>query len=64
MSPTVVIADDDGDIRRLVAISARRANLEVVADVADGDAARQEGVVFDDQDAHGTQATVPGLGIA
>lgn len=39
MSQTVVIADDDGDIRRLVTISAARANLEVVADVADGDAA-------------------------
>jgi DNA-binding response OmpR family regulator len=32
----VVIADDDPDIRRLVAISARKAGLEVVADVADG----------------------------
>lgn len=39
MSRTVVIADDDGDIRRLVTISAARANLEVVADVGDGDAA-------------------------
>jgi DNA-binding response OmpR family regulator len=39
MSPTVVIADDDGDIRRLVTISAARAGLEVVADVPDGDQA-------------------------
>jgi DNA-binding response OmpR family regulator len=39
MSPTVVIADDDADIRRLVTISAARAGLEVVADVADGDEA-------------------------
>jgi two-component system phosphate regulon response regulator PhoB len=39
MSLTVVIADDDSDIRRLVTISARRAGLEVVADVADGDEA-------------------------
>jgi DNA-binding response OmpR family regulator len=39
MSQSVVIADDDADIRRLVTISAARANLTVVADVADGDAA-------------------------
>lgn len=41
MSPTVVIADDDADIRRLVTISATRAGLDVVADVADGDAAME-----------------------
>lgn len=39
MSQTVVIADDDVDIRRLVTISAGRAGLEVVADVADGNEA-------------------------
>lgn len=39
MSQTVVIADDDADIRRLVTISAARANLDVLADVGDGDAA-------------------------
>jgi DNA-binding response OmpR family regulator len=41
MSPTVVIADDDADIRHLVTISAARAGLEVVADVADGDEAME-----------------------
>jgi DNA-binding response OmpR family regulator len=39
MSTTVVIADDDPDIRRLVTISAAKAGLDVVADVADGDLA-------------------------
>lgn len=39
MSPTVVVADDDTDIRELVVITARRAGLEVVAAVPDGDAA-------------------------
>jgi DNA-binding response OmpR family regulator len=39
MSPTVVIADDDGDIRALVKISATRAGLDVVAEAADGNAA-------------------------
>jgi DNA-binding response OmpR family regulator len=37
MSRTVVIADDDGDIRALVTISALRAGLEIVAEVGDGD---------------------------
>lgn len=36
---TVVIADDDSDIRELVKISVVRAGLQVVADVADGEAA-------------------------
>jgi DNA-binding response OmpR family regulator len=36
---TVVIADDDSDIRHLVTISAARAGLEVVADVPDGEQA-------------------------
>jgi DNA-binding response OmpR family regulator len=36
VSPTAVIADDDGDIRALVKISARRAGLDVVAEAADG----------------------------
>ena len=35
----VVIADDDGDIRALVKISVAKAGLNVVADVADGEAA-------------------------
>jgi DNA-binding response OmpR family regulator len=35
----VVIADDDVDIRGLVRISAKRAGLDVVAEVGDGDAA-------------------------
>lgn len=39
MTPTVVIADDDADIRALVRISAVRAGLTVVAEAADGDEA-------------------------
>jgi DNA-binding response OmpR family regulator len=39
MSPTVVIADDDPDIRALVKISATRAGLDVVDVAEDGDAA-------------------------
>jgi DNA-binding response OmpR family regulator len=39
VNPTVVIADDDGDIRALVRISATKAGLEVVAQTEDGDAA-------------------------
>jgi DNA-binding response OmpR family regulator len=35
----VVVADDDPDIRALVAISARKAGLDVVASVEDGDKA-------------------------
>ena len=35
----VVVADDDADIRALVAIAVRRAGIELVADVATGDAA-------------------------
>lgn len=35
----VVVADDDADIRALVTISAKRAGLEVVASVADGEQA-------------------------
>jgi DNA-binding response OmpR family regulator len=35
----VVVADDDADIRALVAISAARAGYEVVASVEDGDRA-------------------------
>jgi DNA-binding response OmpR family regulator len=37
----VVVADDDADIRALVAISAARAGYEVVASVEDGDKAWQ-----------------------
>lgn len=37
MKKTVVIADDDSDIRRLVTISATKAGLEVLADVSDGE---------------------------
>jgi DNA-binding response OmpR family regulator len=36
MTYTVVIADDDADIRALVAISVAKAGLEVVANVEDG----------------------------
>lgn len=36
MSPTVVIADDDSDIRALVKISATRAGLEIVGEASDG----------------------------
>jgi len=36
---TVVIADDDADIRALVAISVTKAGLEIVANVEDGAAA-------------------------
>ena len=39
MSRSVVIADDDADIRELVRISAMKAGLTVVADVEDGLAA-------------------------
>lgn len=39
MSLSVVVADDDTDIRELIMITARRAGLEIVAAVADGDAA-------------------------
>lgn len=39
MTYTVVIADDDADIRALVAISVAKAGLEIVANVADGVAA-------------------------
>jgi DNA-binding response OmpR family regulator len=39
MTVTVVIADDDADIRRLVTISAMRAGLDVLVDVGDGDRA-------------------------
>jgi DNA-binding response OmpR family regulator len=35
----VVVADDDADIRALVTISAKRAGLEVVASVGDGEQA-------------------------
>ena len=35
----VVVADDDADIRALVAIAMRRAGIELVADVSTGDAA-------------------------
>lgn len=36
MTYSVVIADDDGDIRELVAISVRKAGLRIAASVADG----------------------------
>lgn len=39
MSYSVVIADDDADIRALVAISAVKAGLDIVANVGDGAAA-------------------------
>lgn len=39
MTYTVVIADDDADIRALVAISVKKAGLEIVANVEDGAAA-------------------------
>ena len=39
MTYTVVIADDDADIRALVKISAVRAGLNVVAEAVDGDEA-------------------------
>jgi DNA-binding response OmpR family regulator len=39
MTRTVVIADDDPDIRALVRISAVKAGLTVVAEVSDGEAA-------------------------
>ena len=37
MNSTVVIADDDADIRALVRISAVRAGLDVVSEVGNGD---------------------------
>ena len=39
MNHTVVIADDDPDIRSLISISVARAGLTIVAEVADGIAA-------------------------
>ena len=39
MTFTVVIADDDADIRALVKISAVRAVLDVISEVGDGDVA-------------------------
>jgi DNA-binding response OmpR family regulator len=39
MTLTVVIADDDADIRQLVMISAAKAGLDVVAECGDGDRA-------------------------
>lgn len=36
MAHTVVVADDDADIRSLVAIAASRAGMEIVASVGDG----------------------------
>jgi CheY-like chemotaxis protein len=39
VTSTVVIADDDADIRALVRISAVRAGLNVVSEAADGDEA-------------------------
>jgi DNA-binding response OmpR family regulator len=39
VSARVVIADDDEDIRGLVTIAARKAGLDVLASVSDGDAA-------------------------
>jgi DNA-binding response OmpR family regulator len=47
MTYTVVIADDDADIRALVAISVARAGLEIVANVEDGAAALAAIVKFD-----------------
>ena len=38
-SPRVLVADDEDDIRALVAVAVRRAGCTVVASVADGDAA-------------------------
>lgn len=37
--PTVVIADDDADIRTLIELAARRSGLTILASVADGEAA-------------------------
>lgn len=39
MTHTVIVADDDADLRELVVITARRAGLSVLATAADGDAA-------------------------
>ena len=39
MTHTLVIADDDGDIRSLVAIAAGKAGMQILASVADGAAA-------------------------
>lgn len=39
ISLRVVVADDDADIRALIAIAIRRAGLELVAEAASGDAA-------------------------
>ena len=39
MSATVIIADDDADIRELIAIAVQRSGLTLVASVSDGAAA-------------------------
>ena len=39
VAPRVLVADDEDDIRALVALAVRRAGCAVVASVADGDAA-------------------------
>lgn len=38
-APRVIIADDDPDIRTLVSIAVRRAGLDLVAEVGEGDTA-------------------------
>lgn len=37
--PTVVIADDDNDIRQLIAVAVRKAGAVLIAEVGDGAAA-------------------------
>jgi len=56
----VVIADDDADIRDLVTLTVRRAGLEPVAVVADGDAALAS-ILREDPDLAILDITMPGM---
>lgn len=60
MTFRVVIADDDADIRDLVALAVRRAGLEPVAVVGDGDAALAS-ILREDPDLAILDITMPGL---
>lgn len=60
MTFRVVIADDDADIRDLVALAVRRAGLDPVAVVADGDAALAS-ILSEDPDLAILDITMPGM---
>lgn len=60
MTFRVVIADDDADIRDLVALAVRRAGLDPVAVVGDGDAALAS-ILREDPDLAILDITMPGM---